>query len=137
MSVLLFDNANVASKNDKKIKEENIGRRIPNQLIQEFLSEYSLNQTRGLGLVVFIAEINKQNESTLLQFVFFEINSRDIISVDNYYLPGATGVGMGNHWKFNFSFSVIKFLNDYNLDLYFDYRSEYKRKKKRMKKLKQ
>lgn len=133
---LLFDNSNISSKKGKEIKEENIGSEISNKLIGKFLSEYSLSQKTGIGLVVFIAEMNKEKESTLLHFVFFDVKSRDLISIKDSYLKGASGIGMEKHWQENFSQSVTKFLNSYNSDLYFDYRKEYKRKKKRMRKLK-
>tara|TARA_B100000795_G_scaffold85940_1_gene62493 strand:+ start:30649 stop:31407 length:759 start_codon:yes stop_codon:yes gene_type:complete len=139
---LLFDNPNISSKKDKEIKEENIGAEIPNKLIEKFLSEYLLNQKTGIGLVVFVAEINKEKESTLLHFVFFDIKSRGIISVYNSHLKGASGIGMEEHWKHNFSMSVSEFLEEYNKVLYFDYRStyksklkEYKNKRKRLRKL--
>ena len=84
--------------------------------------------------MVFLAEINKEEESTFLHFVFFDIKSRDIISVYDSHLKGAAGIGMEEHWKHNFSMSVNKFLEEYNKVLYFNYREEYKRKMKRMKK---
>jgi len=133
---LLFENPNISSKKDKEIKEENIGSEIPNKVIEKFLSEYSLSQKTGVGLVVFIAEMNKEKESTLLHFVFFDIKSRNIIYVYNSHNTGAAGIGMEKHWKRNFSGSVYNFLNDYNSWLYRAYRTEYKRKKKRMRKLK-
>ena len=80
---LLFDNSNISSKKGKEIKEENIGSEISNKLIGKFLSEYSLSQKTGIGLVVFIAEMNKEKESTLLHFVFFDVKSRNIIYVYN------------------------------------------------------
>ena len=128
---LLFDNPTPSPKQDK-----NIGATIPTEVVQKFLSEYSLNQKKGIGLVAFLAEINKEKESTLFQFVFFDIKTREVISIYKAHLRGAEGIGMENHWKLNFSQSVTKFLNTYNLDLYFDYRKEYKRKRKRMRKLK-
>jgi hypothetical protein len=132
---LLFDNSNISSKKGKEIKEENISSEISNKLIGKFLSEYSLSQKTGIGLVVFIAEMNKEKESTLLHFVFFDVKSRDLISKVSY-LKGASGIGMEKHWQENFSGSVYNFLNDYNSWLYRAYRTEYKRKKKRMRKLK-
>ena len=140
---LLFDNPNMSSKKYDEIKEENIGTEIPNKLIEKFLSEYSLSQKTGIGLVVFLAEINKEKESIFLHFVFFDIKSRNIIYVYNSHNTGAAGIGMEEHWKYNFSTSVADFLQTYNYVLYSDYRSEYKtklkeyrRKRKTMRKLK-
>ena len=127
---LLFDNPTPSPKQNK-----NIGATIPTEVVQKFLSEYSLNQKKGIGLVAFLAEINKEKESTLLQFVFFDIKTREIISIFKYHLRASGGIGMENHWKASFSTSAYLFLKQYNEDLYFDYRKEYKRKKKRMKKL--
>ena len=70
----------------------------------------------------------------MLQFVFFDIKTREIISIYNSHLRGG-GIGMENHWKESFAASTVIFLKQYNKDLYFDYRKEYKRKRKRMKKL--
>ena len=122
---LLFNNS---TTNSTTKKEENT--------YQKILSEYSLTQEDGIGLVVLVAEMNKGNESTLLHFVFFDIKKRNIISVYDSHLSGAVGIGMYKHWKDNFAQSVYLFLQQYNENLYFDYRSEYKRKKKRMKKWK-
>ena len=72
----------------------------------------------------------------MLQFVFFDIKTREIISIYNSHLRGGGGIGMENHWKESFALSTDNFLKQYTEDLYFDYRKEYKRKKKRMKKLK-
>ena len=134
---LLFDNPTPLSKKDEEIKDKNIGAEIPNEVVQKFLSEYSLNQKKGIGLAAFLAEINKEKESTLFQFVFFDIKTREIIFIFKYHLRGSGGVGMENHWKASFSTSAYLFLKQYNEDLYFDYRKEYKRKRKRMKKLRQ
>ena len=133
---LLFNNPTTSPKKDEESKEKNIGTAIPDEVIQKFLSEYSLNQKTGVGLVAFLAEINKEKESTLFQFVFFDIKTREIISIYKSHLTGATGMGMEKHWRENFAASAFLFLEQYNKDLYFDYRKEYKRKKKRMKKLK-
>jgi hypothetical protein len=127
---LLFDKPNMSSK-----KHEEISVEIENEVIQKHLFEYSLTQQTGIGLVVFVAEINKEEESTLLHFVFFDIKGRNIISAYKSHLSGAKGIGMEEHWKHNFSMSVNKFLEEYNKVLYFNYREEYKRKRKRMKKL--
>ena len=133
---LLFDNPTPLSKKDEEIKDKNIGAAIPNEAIQNFLSEYSLNQKKGIGLVAFLAEINKEKESTLFQFVFFDIKTREIISIYKSHLRGSRiGIGMENHWKESFAESTYLFLKQYNQDLYFNYRKEYKRKRKRIKKL--
>ena len=80
---LLFENPNISSKKDEKIKEKNIDKAISDEVIQNFLSEYLLNQKKGIGLVVFIADINKEKVSTLLHFVFFDIKSKDLIYIHN------------------------------------------------------
>lgn len=132
---LLFNNPTTSPKKDEESKDKHIGAAIPDEVIQNLLSEYSLTQKTGIGLVVFVAEVNKKEESTLLHFVSFDIKARDIISVYNSHLTGATGMGMEKHWQKNFSQSVTNFLANYNLALYRDYRTEYKRKRKRMRKL--
>ena len=108
---LLFNNS--ITTNSATRKEENTHQKI--------LSEYSLTQEDGIGLVVLIAAMNKENESTLLHFVFFNIKNRNIISVYDSHLSGASGIGMYKHWKYNFAKSVSLFLEQYNEDLYFDY----------------
>ena len=128
---LLFDKPNISAKKDEGISAE-----IPNEVIQKLLFEYLLTQQTGIGLVVFVAEINKEEESTLLHFVFFDIKGRDIISAYKSHLSGAKGIGMEKHWKHNFSMSTTNFLDVYEYWLARAYRSEYKRKRKRMKKLK-
>ncbi len=123
---LLFDSSEISSqrKGDAVMSEK---------LIRKFLSEYSLSQNAGVGLVAFIAEINKATRSTLLHFVFFDIKSRDIINVYDSNTRGNGGIGMEKHWRGNFSMSVEKFLKAYNDILYYDYRSEYKLKLKKHK----
>ena len=134
---LLFDNHNTTT--DKEKVNDKGGRTvmiIPNKRLKEYISEYKLKKDHGIGLVSFVSEISKPKESTLLQFVFFDIKTRDIITSFNINVPGATGVGMENHWAANFASCVDKFLNTYNVNLYLDYRKDYKRKRKRMRKLK-
>ena len=121
---LLFDNSEISSQR----KGDAV---MPKKLIRKLLSEYSLSQNTGVGLVAFIAEINKATKSTLLHFVFFDIKSRDIISVYDSNTRGSGGIGMEKHWRGNFNGSVEKFLKAYNDILYFDYRSEYKLKFKK------
>ena len=126
---LLFNNPDTLSNQIKEQTYLNV------ELISKFLSGYSLKQKTGIGLVAFLLEINKETESIVLHFVFFDIKSKEIIRVYDFNVIGASGIGMKRHWGDLFSVGVQDFLDAYNFDLGKYYRSEYKRKKKRMKKL--
>jgi len=131
---VLYDNTSSDSSIKEKDKDVSI-MRISNENIKKYLSEYYLKQKNGIGLVCIISEINKVKESTLLQFIFFDIKTRNVYTVIDKNIGGASGVGMENHWKSNFSTGTRFFLEEYNSKLYFDYRKEYKRKKKRRRKV--
>ena len=132
---LLFDNVNITSSKKERDKDV-ILMTIPNENIKKYLSEYDLEQKKGIGLVSFVAEINKEKESTLLQFIFFDIKTRYVYAADDVDISGAAGIGMEKHWGENFSLCVRWFLHGYKENLFLDYRKEYKRKRKRMRKLK-
>ena len=125
---VLFENTN----NSSLIKEHVDLQTIPNENIKKYLSEYKLKQRNGIGLVCFISEINKVKETILVQFIFFDIKTRHVYAIIDKSTGGATGIGMENHWKHSFAYVTHLFLKKYKENLFFDYRKEYKRKKKRM-----
>jgi len=104
--------------------------------IQKIVMNYNLEQKKGIGLVALMEYIDKQEESTLVKFVFFDIKTKIHIKTYAQLGPYGKGIGWTKHWGNSFTGNAIDFLESYSNDLYFNYRKESTRKYKRMRKLK-
>ena len=80
--------------------------------------------------------IDKQEESKLVRFVFFDIKTKSHIKTYAQLGSYVKGIGWTKHWGNSFIGNAIDFLESYSNDLYVNYRNEATRKYKRVRKLK-
>ena len=80
--------------------------KIERAKIFESVENYDFAQDRGLGMVIFVETFNEYSDEASLYYVFFDIESRDLVLIQP--MTGESGgVGFRNNWA-NSIYSSMK-----------------------------
>jgi len=76
-----------------------------------YVDEYELEESRGIGLVIFVERFKKLNNETSVYYVFFDISTREILMLDCFRNYDADGHGLTNHWGLGLRDSFNRYSN--------------------------
>lgn len=86
---------------------------IPLDSLKNYVEEYDLQQTEGIGLVVIAENMNKQERYTTAFVTFFDLETRELMWVTKMKgLPGGKW-GFSKYWFEGFVECFYYFLKDY------------------------
>lgn len=88
------------------------GHRINRANMFSSIQSYSLNETEGLGLVIFVESFNEFADQSSVYYAFFDIASRDVIVLEN--MIGKTGgLGLRNNWANSIHYTMDEWLHQH------------------------
>lgn len=85
--------------------------------IQETIKSYNLRDTVGVGLVAIVENFSKTTELAYIWWVFFDLDSKEVIWANVTDGRASKGVGMTRHWGSAMVLAHMKFRNLYRSDL--------------------
>lgn len=97
---------------------------IPDDSIKNIVASYELKESTGVGVVMIVESFNKPEEKAFVNYVFFDIKTRDILWSAITYAGVIKGMGMTRHWAHALEGCYYKFKNIYKIK-----KRKHKRKK--------
>lgn len=82
--------------------------------IQKWVYNYNVTETTGIGLIIFIDCFYKPKKNSALTFVFFDIETKKVLTADKYDANEADGYGLPHYW----AQSVTATIGHYNANVY-------------------
>ncbi len=80
--------------------------------VKSILKSYDLPQNKGVGLTLIVESFNKEEETVLVNYTFFDVETKEALwslKIQSY----AGGAGMTNHWANGLIMSMGQFKRSY------------------------
>ena len=73
------------------------GRQLNEETIAQLVKNYSVKNTEGAGLIIFMETLDKPHETGVMWVTFFDLSSKKVLLTEK--MQGkAAGFGFRNHW---------------------------------------
>lgn len=108
---------NVALKLFSSVESDNIvgavKKRIKEEQLTQVVRGYDIKEAKGVGLVIIPEYLEKSTKETSSYYVFFDINSREILIKQKVVSKEVDGYGLTEYWGnglvYNFKVFIDKF----------------------------
>lgn len=86
---------------------------IPKDSLQSIVNNYPIKETNGIGFVSIIECFYRDKKETSVWFVFFDINTKNIIDAFEVKSYDADGYGLVKYWGVGYVYAINKYSAKY------------------------